>query len=68
MRSSKKRKLIGQMKCITVVVPVETREKLDRIAGLASLGATVETLIEREYARRERKLTQQVQDSSLKTA
>lgn len=65
MRSSKKRKLQGPMKPVNVLVTVETREKLDRIAGPASLGATVEILIEREYARRERKLTQQVQDFPL---
>lgn len=59
MRSSKKRKLQGPMKQIMVVVRQEVREKLDRIAGPASLGATMETLIEREYARRERKMLQQ---------
>lgn len=63
LRSSRKRKLVGPVKSLTVVVAAATKEKLDRIAGPVSLGATVETLIEREYARRERK-SQQVQNSA----
>lgn len=64
MRISKKRKLVGPLAKVNIVVKEATRAKLDRIAGPASLGETVETLIEREYDRRLRKLTQQVQESS----
>jgi hypothetical protein len=64
MRFSRKRKLTGPMKPVNVMVTKTAREKLDKIAGPASLAETVEKLVEREYARRERKLTLQVQDSS----
>jgi hypothetical protein len=60
MRSSRKRKLSGPLAKVNVVVKAETRAKLDRIAGPIGLGETVEILIEREYARRERKMAQVV--------
>lgn len=57
MRFSKKRKIAGlRMKSVNVEVTEQARAKLERIAGHASLGETVETLIEREYARRVRRL------------
>lgn len=68
MRFSKKRKFVGPTKIVNVVVSKTARDKLDRMAGIASLGETVEILIEREYARRERKLTQQVANLPLKSA
>lgn len=61
MRYSKKRKLSGPMKAVNVMVTVEAREKLDRIAGPASLGATVETMIEREYSKRMKRLSVSLQ-------
>ena len=65
MRSSKKRKIVGPMKPVNVFVTQKAREKLDKIAGPASLGETVETLIDREYNRRVKRLSLQVRDSSL---
>lgn len=60
MRSSKKRKLSGiRTKSVNVVVAEKVYEKLGRIAGPESLGQTIETLVEREYSRRERKMLQQ---------
>jgi hypothetical protein len=67
MRFSRKRKLQGPTKIVHVHVTEQAKSMLDRIAGIDSLGATVEELIVREYRRRERKLTQQVQDSTLST-
>lgn len=66
MRSSKKRKFIGPMKPVNVMVSAAAREKLDRMAGPASLGYMVETLIEREHSRREKKLSLQVSEKPLK--
>lgn len=67
MRSSKKRKLAGiRTKPVNVVVAETVYEKLGKIAGPNSLGETVERLVEREYAKRERKLLSlQVAESSL---
>jgi hypothetical protein len=62
VRFSRKRKLSPDFKSVNVYVSNEARDMLERIAGPDSLGATVEELIVREYRRRERKLTQQVQD------
>ncbi len=69
MRTSKKRKLAGlKTKPINVVVLESVYVKLNRIAGQASLVETIETLVDREYRRRERKmLSLQVVDSPLKT-
>jgi hypothetical protein len=64
VRFSRKRKFQGPTKIVHVEVTEHARAMLDRIAGIESLGATVEELIVREYRRRERKLTQQVQDSA----
>ena len=57
MRSSRKRKLAGiRTRPVNVIVAETAYEKLGKIAGPASLGETIEILIEREYAKRERKL------------
>lgn len=64
-RFSRKRKLATDMKAVNVVVTNEARYMLDRIAGLESLGATVEELIVREYRRREKKLSLQVRESAM---
>ena len=64
MRFSKKRKIAGlRMKPLTLQITEEAREKLDRIAGPESLAATVEELVVREYRRREKRLSQQVQEN-----
>jgi len=56
MRSSKKRKLVGiETKPVNVLVSKDARDKLDKMAGPIGLGEMVETLIEREYSRRERR-------------
>lgn len=69
MRSSKKRKIAGRpMKPVNVLVTVETRDKLDKMAGEESLGYMVETLIEREYERRVKRQSQQVHELPLKTS
>lgn len=64
MRFSKKRKFTERMALVHVQVKETSKAKLEKIAGPASLGETVETLIEREYDRRVRKLTQQVQEKA----
>ena len=64
MKFSRKRKLPEARKTVCVVVSEETRNKLERMAGIESLGWTVEQLIEREWRRREKKLTQYVPDSA----
>jgi hypothetical protein len=59
VRSSRKRKLSGiRTKQVNVVVAEQTYDKLSKIAGPASLGETVETLVEREFNRRVRKMMQ----------
>lgn len=66
MKSSKKRKFTGPMKPVNVLVTEGAREKLDRIAGPASLGETVEILIDREYNRRVKRLSLHVEEIALK--
>lgn len=70
MRSSKKRKLAGiRTSRVNVVVAETVYAKLSKIAGPASLGETVEHLVEREYAKRLRRMqSPQVQDLALKLA
>lgn len=54
------------MRTVVVVLPETVYHQLDRIAGPESLQGTVETLIVREYRKRERKmLTLVIEDSTL---
>ena len=62
MRFSKKRKLPAEIRVVHIRIAKEVREKLERMAGADSLAVTVETLIEREYRRREKRLMQPVQE------
>jgi len=64
MRFSRKRKLSADMKQIHVNITTDAHDMLDKIAGPESLGATVEELIVREYRRRERRLTLQLENYS----
>jgi hypothetical protein len=64
---SRKRKFTDRMAVVYAVVTEDAKGKLTRMAGTDSFGLTVEQLIQREYARRAKRMgiSLYVQDSAL---